>query len=89
MNIVAIVGGLAAILTTGAWAPQLVKCWRTRSTGDISWTYLAALGTGVALWVTYGAAMGDLAIILANSVTLAALATLAVIKVRSTAQQRD
>ena len=89
MTVLTALGGVAAVLTTGAWLPQLARCWRTRSTGDISWAYLAALGIGVALWVTYGAAIGDLVVVLANSVTLAALATLLAFKVRFSTRERE
>ena len=77
-----VLGVLAGILTTGCWLPQLVRSWRTRSVGDISWGYLLVLASGVALWVVYGAAQGDLPIMLTNTATGAALATLAVMKLR-------
>jgi MtN3 and saliva related transmembrane protein len=75
-------GVLAGILTTGCWLPQLVRSWRTRSVGDISWVYLLALASGVALWVGYGAAQRDLPIVLTNTATGAALITLTVMKFR-------
>lgn len=76
MSLLTALGLVAAILTTGAWLPQLMKCWRTRSTGDISWAYLAALGAGATLWMVYGFAIHDLVVVSANGVTLGALATL-------------
>lgn len=81
-------GSVAAILTTGAWLPQLLRCWRTRSTGDISWAYLAVLGAGVLLWITYGIATADPVVVVANAVTLAALAALAVLKCAFVAESR-
>lgn len=75
------IGSVAGVLTTGAWLPQLLRCWRTRSTGDISWTYVAVLGTGVALWIAYGIASADPVVVVANAVTLAALGALAILKV--------
>ncbi|CAM5458926.1 SemiSWEET family sugar transporter [Leifsonia shinshuensis] len=80
MSAFQLVGGAAVLLTTGAWLPQLVRCWRTRSAADISWGYLAALSTGVALWVGYGAAVGDAMVVAANCLTLGALAILMVFK---------
>lgn len=77
-----VLGVLAGILTTGCWLPQLLRSWRTRSVGDISWVYLLALASGVALWVVYGASRGDLPIVLTNAATGAALVTLAVMKAR-------
>lgn len=75
-------GLLAGALTAGCWFPQLMRSWRTRSTDDLSWLYLAALGAGIVLWLLYGAILGDIAIIATNGVTLCALLTLAGIKVR-------
>ena len=49
-----IVGLLAAVLTTGSWIPQLVRVWRTRSTDDLSWSYLGTFASGVFLWLVYG-----------------------------------
>jgi MtN3 and saliva related transmembrane protein len=77
---ITLLGLLAGLLTTGCWFPQLLRSWRTRSTGDISWTYLAALSAGVGLWLLYGCLTADLAIICSNAVTLGALITLAVFK---------
>lgn len=71
---------MAGVLTTGAWLPQLIRCWLTRSRGDISWGYLIVLGTGVSLWVTYGIVSADSVVIVANVVTLVALAVLAILK---------
>jgi MtN3 and saliva related transmembrane protein len=68
-----LVGTVAGVLTTGAWLPQLLKCWRTRSAADLSWSYLAVLGTGVALWAVYGLLAADLVLILANLITVLAL----------------
>ncbi len=47
-------GLTAGVLTTSCWAPQLFRSYRTRSTGDISWAYIAALGSGIVLWLAYG-----------------------------------
>jgi MtN3 and saliva related transmembrane protein len=74
-------GLVAGALTTGCWLPQLVRSWRTRSTTDFSWTYLAVLATGVTLWLTYGIVNVDLAMIVANGTALAALITLIAFKV--------
>ena len=70
----------AGVLTTSCWAPQIVRSYRTRSTGDISWAYVAALGSGVVLWLSYGMITGDAALIVANVATIAALVSLALLK---------
>jgi MtN3 and saliva related transmembrane protein len=76
------VGLLAGLLTTGCWLPQLLRSWRTRSTGDISWTYLAVLTAGVGLWFVYGVMTAAVAVIATNVATVVALFTLATFKAR-------
>jgi MtN3 and saliva related transmembrane protein len=75
-------GLAAALCTTISFIPQVVKAWRTRSTGDISFGMLLLLIVGLALWLAYGAILGDLPLILANFVTLSLAAALLVFKLR-------
>lgn len=75
-------GLLAGLLTAGCWLPQLRRSWRTRSTTDISWTYLTVLTTGVGLWLLYGVLVRDVAVIGTNAATATALITLAALKAR-------
>jgi len=82
MDLTLIVGLAAAILTTAAFVPQVVKTWRTRSTRDISLGMFSALCTGVALWLLYGLLTGDLPVILANTVTLLLAGTVLILKVK-------
>jgi MtN3 and saliva related transmembrane protein len=63
-------GYAAALCTTGAYVPQVIRVWRTRSTGDISLKMFLVLVTGLALWLTYGLVRGEMPIIVANAVTL-------------------
>jgi MtN3 and saliva related transmembrane protein len=79
---VVILGLVAAALTTAANVPQLVKCWRTRETGDLSLVTLLALSTGLALWVLYGLLSRDAVIIAANAVALLIALALLVLKLR-------
>ncbi|MBC7761726.1 MAG: hypothetical protein H7201_08000 [Candidatus Saccharibacteria bacterium] len=88
MGAVTLLGAAAGILTTGAWLPQLVRCWQTRSAGDISWSYLLVLGIGVGMWAAYGCYTNDVVIVGANAMTMLALLTLAWFKItfRSTSE---
>ncbi len=75
--------GLAAgVLTTSCWAPQLLRSYRTRSTADISWVYLGALGAGIVLWLTYGMVSRDAALVATNVATSLAVGVLALLKYR-------
>jgi len=70
-GLVEALGYAAGILTTLSFVPQVLKTWRTRSSGDLSATMLSAFTAGVVLWLIYGLALGSLPVILANAVTLA------------------
>jgi MtN3 and saliva related transmembrane protein len=79
---VTMLGLCAAFCTTAAYLPQALKTWRTRSTADISLGMFALMVFGVALWLVYGVAQGDLPIILANGVTLALTGVILGLKLR-------
>jgi MtN3 and saliva related transmembrane protein len=60
-------GLAAALLTTAANIPQVVKSWRTRETSDLSLAMIATLASGLALWVVYGFLQSDPVIMIANA----------------------
>ncbi len=65
-----ITGYAAALCTTGAYLPQVIRVWRTRSTEDISLWMFLVLVTGLVLWLVYGLWKGEIPIVAANAVTL-------------------
>lgn len=75
-------GFAAAILTSLAFLPQVLKVWRTRSAEDLSVGMLAAQTTGVALWLVYGIGVGSAPVIFSNTVTLLVMFMLIVLKRR-------
>jgi len=75
-------GFTAATLTSLAFLPQVVKAWQTRSVEDLSMGTLVAQGSGVALWIIYGLGIGSLPVIASNTVTLALMLVLIVLKHR-------
>jgi MtN3 and saliva related transmembrane protein len=77
-----VIGTCAAALTSLASAPQVYKCWRTRSAGDLSLKTLIALMSGLTLWIIYGFLKGDGIIIAANAVALSLYATLLSFRLR-------
>lgn len=71
MNGLDVLGFTAAFCTTISFLPQAVKAIRTRDTASLSlWMYII-FTLGVGLWLLYGIAKSDKAIIVANVVTLA------------------
>ena len=67
MDIITIVGLIAAAFTTVALLPQLIKVWKTKSTKDISTGMFTLFCVGVFLWFVYGFYLKDIPIVLANS----------------------
>jgi len=67
MDSITIIGLVAAIFTTIALFPQLMKVWRTKSTKDISTGMFSLYCGGVLLWFVYGVFLNDFPIIIANS----------------------
>jgi len=82
MSLVMLIGLAAAVCTTLAYAPQVIKAWRTRQTKDISLGMFVLMVTGVMLWLVYGVLIGDVPLIVANLVTLSLAGTILVLKLR-------
>ncbi|MBU2638454.1 MAG: SemiSWEET transporter [Nanoarchaeota archaeon] len=71
MELISLVGLMAAFCTTASFIPQAVKTIRTKQTNGLSLGMYLILTMGLSLWLTYGIFIKDLPIILANSITLA------------------
>ena len=67
---ITILGYIAATLTTAAFVPQVYKVIRSKNTADISLYMYICFIAGLTTWLVYGIYKIDVAIILANSVTL-------------------
>lgn len=76
------VGFGAAIGTTAAWFPQVIRTWNTRSARDFSWGYLALFVMGVFLWTMYGVLRRDVVVIVANGITLLLVISVGFVKAR-------
>ncbi|MCC5934929.1 MAG: SemiSWEET family sugar transporter [Balneolales bacterium] len=69
-TLITVVGLLAATCTTISFLPQVIKTWKSKSAKDLSLGMFSIFATGVFLWLVYGLMIGDLPIILANTITL-------------------
>ena len=67
---VEIFGYFAAILTTAAFLPQLIKTLKTQKADDVSLTTLILFIIGVLSWIIYGYKISSIPILLANLITL-------------------
>ena len=65
-----IFGYFAAILTTSAFLPQLLKTVKTKKADDVSLTTLIMFIIGVLSWIIYGYKISSTPILIANVITL-------------------
>lgn len=68
MGILSHVGTLAAVCTTGAFIPQIIKI-KKQGGDDLSYAMLAFYLLGVLLWLAYGLMLHSPALIWANGAT--------------------
>ena len=66
---VEIIGFVAALLTTYAFVPQVVKVWKSKSSKGVSVSMYLVLLLGVFLWGVYGYLIDSMSIMIANTVT--------------------
>tara|TARA_Y100001970_G_scaffold191525_1_gene232835 strand:+ start:312 stop:581 length:270 start_codon:yes stop_codon:yes gene_type:complete len=64
-----IFGYLAAVLTTLAFLPQLIKTIVTKKAEDVSLVTLIMFITGVGSWIIYGIRINSKPILIANIIT--------------------
>ena len=63
-------GYFAAILTTAAFLPQLIKTIKTKKAEDVSSLTLIMFICGLGSWIVYGYKISSLPILTANIITL-------------------
>ncbi len=82
VDLVKAIGLVAACCTTLAFVPQALRAVRTRQTKDISLLTFLMLVIGILLWLTYGLLIGDLPLILSNTITLVLASAILATKLR-------
>ncbi|MEQ9301103.1 MAG: SemiSWEET transporter [Cyclobacteriaceae bacterium] len=70
MNGIDYLGLFAGMLTTISFLPQAIKTWKTKSAKDLSLEMFLIFCMGVLLWLIYGMLLGNVPIILTNSLTI-------------------
>lgn len=81
-GIVTILGLFAALCTTLAYFPQVIKAARTKHTQDISFGMYLIMLIGVISWFIYGIFINDIPIIAANAVTFVLVCFVFVLKIK-------
>lgn len=70
MSAAAIIGTIAATCSVSAFLPQAWRIIRTRKTDDLSTTMWILQAIGFSVWIVYGLVLGELPIIVPNSICL-------------------
>ncbi len=65
-----------------AFVPQVLKSVTTRSTKDLSLPMLVIMAAGLWMWLTYGLATGDPALIFTNIIQGSLATSLVILKLR-------
>lgn len=68
MDLVTVIGSLAAAASTASFAPQAWKIIRSRRTRDISAGMYALTVCGFALWLAYGVLLAQWPLIATNAI---------------------
>ncbi|MFQ5353324.1 MAG: SemiSWEET transporter [Thermodesulfobacteriota bacterium] len=82
MSTVTIIGLVAAVCTTFSFIPQALKIMKLKETRDLSLLMCISLEAGIFLWLIYGLLLGNLPIVLANSITLIFTTIVLVLKLK-------
>ena len=77
-----LIGGLAAVITSLCWLPQMLVMLRERRTEGVSLSTNLAFAAGVSLWLVYGVLISSWPVIAANVVTLSFVLAIIGLKLR-------
>jgi MtN3 and saliva related transmembrane protein len=92
MDIITVVGLIAATFTTISLFPQLLRSWKTRSkpSRDSTFvTYSMLFCVGIFLWLVYGIYLNDLPMIVANSLSFLQGLIILIIQVSRLKRKQD
>jgi MtN3 and saliva related transmembrane protein len=76
------IGYAAALCTTIAFVPQLIRVLKLRSARDISLGTFLLFSIGVFLWLLYGIYSGSKPVIASNAATLGLSLSILILKIR-------
>jgi MtN3 and saliva related transmembrane protein len=82
MNIIVIIGYLAAFGTTVSFLPQAIKTIQTKNTSGISLYMYTLFTIGTLFWLIYGIMIHSLPVAIANAITLIFASIILVYKLR-------
>lgn len=81
MNI-EMIGIAAGALSCTTFLPQVVKTWKTRSTGDVSLLMFIIAAVSTSLWLIYGILINSFSLTFTNAIVLILSLTMLVLKIK-------
>ena len=77
-----IVGFIAGILVASSLLPQTIKSWKTKSTTDISISWMIINLSGQTLWIMYGFMIDSISLTIMSGITLLFAISLLILKIK-------
>lgn len=65
-----LIGSIASALVSSSFIPQIIKGYKTKKLGDVSYLLMILISAGMSLWIVYGIEKQDYVIIGANITTI-------------------
>jgi MtN3 and saliva related transmembrane protein len=65
-----IFGLIAGLITVSAFVPQIIKGYKSKHLGDLSYLLTFFFVVGMSMWIAYGVEKKSFAIILTNSIAV-------------------
>ena len=78
--IISIIGYIAAVLTTAASLPQIIKTISTKDTQSISLCAIITLWFGIVFWIVFGILLANWVIIISNTISIIQYTALIILK---------
>ncbi len=88
LSLATLIGFAAGTLATGAYLPQVWKCWRTGGAAAISKRMFTLRAVGLVLWCAYGFGADNLPIMVFSTLSLGLSLTILTLKARHTRRVR-
>jgi MtN3 and saliva related transmembrane protein len=88
MSAIELLGYAAACASGGAFLPQAVRAFKSRSTGDLSLLSVALAFLGTVLWGLYGLAIESAPVVASNVIVMPFALTTLILKITSLSHLR-
>lgn len=76
------IGSVAALCTTGAFVPQVIRVVRLKHAEEISLATFVAFSAGTFAWLVYGLLINSLPVVVANAATCALSVSIVLVRLK-------